>query len=153
MLDEIDWKIVDRLCHNGRIPLTELSEGMELSRVAIANRIEKLMQSGLLHIGAALDLERLNYQTFLIELQIPEKRQAAFKKLLAGSPQILQCFETTGRFNWLLVCVDKSAKELREFVEGSLKKFAEDCHIILASNPHGPDFTFKKLAKLCKNGI
>ena len=150
MLDDIDVRIIEKLSKNGRVSLTELSDGMELSRVAIANRIDKLLQNGLIHVGATINLEKLNYQTFIVELQISEKNLQAFKKLLSRSPQIIQGFETIGEFNWLLVCVDKSSKRLRQFIDSTLKKYADSCRVTIASVPHGPDFIHQKLSRVCK---
>lgn len=150
MLDDIDIKIIEKLSKDGRTSLTDLSNGMELSRVAIANRIEKLLQNGLLHVGVSVNLNKLNYQTFIVEMQVSEKRSPNFRKLLIKSPRILQSFETIGQYNWLLVCADKSSKNLRQFIESTLKKFADDCKITIASNPHGPDFTHNKSGKVCK---
>ena len=149
MLDTIDIKIIEKLGRNGRTSLTDLSDGMELSRVAIANRIDKLLQKELLHIGVSVNLEKLNYQTFIVELQVPAKQSPAFKKLLSKSSQILQCFEVTGQYNWLLICTDKSSKNLRQFIETTLKKYADDCRVTIASNPHGPEFAHHKSSKVC----
>jgi len=150
MLDDIDVKIIERLSKNGRVSLTDLSDGMDLSRVAIANRIEKLIQNNLLHIGVSVNLEKLNYQTFIVELQVSEKNSVNFRKLVSKSPQILQCFEVTGQFNWLLICSDKSSKNLRQFIESTLKKYSNDCKVTIASNPHGPEFTPCKISDVCK---
>ena len=51
MQDNLDTEIIEKLSKNGRISLTDLSEGMELSRVAVANRIEKLIQNDLLKVS------------------------------------------------------------------------------------------------------
>lgn len=151
MLDDIDIQIINKLSKNGRTSLTELSDGMSLSRVAIANRIDKLLQNNLLHIGVSVNLEKLNYQTFIVEMQVPANQTNSFKKLLNDSPQILQCFEVTGQYNWMLVCADKSSKNLRQFIESTLKKFAADCKVTIASNPHGPEFIHHKASKVCNN--
>ncbi|MBD3263264.1 AsnC family transcriptional regulator [Candidatus Woesearchaeota archaeon] len=151
MIDDIDIKIIERLSENGRLSLTNLSSGMELSRVAIANRIEKLLQNGLLHVGVSVNLEKLNYQTLIVELQVPKNKSIKFKKLLNQSPQIQHCFEVTGQYNWMLVCSDKSSKNLRQFIETTLKQLSDDCRVTMASNPCGPEFAHHKSAKVCKS--
>ena len=151
MIDDIDIKIIEQLSKNGRASLTNLSNGMELSRVAIANRIEKLLQNSLLHVGVSVNLEKLNYQTFIVEVQVADNNNSKFKKLVLQSPQIQHCYEVTGQFNWLLVCSDKSSKNLRQFVESTLKKYADDCKVTMASNPCGPEFAHHKSARICKN--
>lgn len=140
MLDAIDIKIVSRLVKNGRISLTELATGTDLSRVAIANRIEKLMQSGVLKVSALVNLEKLNYQTLIVELQIEKPKIQQFKKLITTESRVLQCFEIAGPFNFMLICAAKSNSHLRTFLEDTLKKFCKDCKVIISSNPVHPEF-------------
>ena len=134
MLDEIDVAIISKLMHNGRISLTELSEGTSLSRVAIANRIEKLAGQGVLKISALVNLEKLNYQTFLVELQIENKKIQQFKKIIRNFPQVIHCFEVIGPYNFMLICASKNNLELKGFVENNLKRFADDCKVLISSN-------------------
>ncbi|HKZ50078.1 MAG TPA: Lrp/AsnC family transcriptional regulator [Candidatus Nanoarchaeia archaeon] len=140
MLDDVDVKIISRLARDGRLSLTELSTGTNLSRVAIANRIEKLMQTGILSVRALVNLEKLNYQTLIMELQIDKSKISMFKKLILNEARVLQCFEITGPYNFLLVCAAQNNGHLRSFLEDTLKKFSKDCKVIISSNPIHPEF-------------
>jgi len=140
MLDTIDVKIISKLVKNGRISLTELASGTNLSRVAIANRIDRLMKLNVLKVSALVNLEKLNYQTLIIELQIDKSKVLQFKKLVSNEPKVLQCFEIAGPFNFMLVCAAKNNNYLRNFLEDTLKKFSKDCKVILSSNPIHPEF-------------
>jgi len=151
MLDRIDEHIIGRLSENGRISLTELSNGSELSRVAIANRIEKLMQAGLIRVSTLLNLEKLNYQTLIVELQVENQKRAEFKKIISECPKILQAFEVTGQYSHLLICSAKNNNLLRKFVEDVLKKYATDCKVTLASNPVANEFVHIKFRKECEH--
>lgn len=139
-MDDIDIKIISRLVHDGRISLTELSVGTNLSRVSIANRIEKLMESNVLRISALVNLEKLNYQTLIVELQIDKTKIPQFKSLVTKEPRVLQCFEIAGPYNFMLVCAAKNNGHLRSFLEDTLKKFCKDCKVIISSNPIHPEF-------------
>ncbi|MBI2040480.1 MAG: Lrp/AsnC family transcriptional regulator [DPANN group archaeon] len=144
MLDAIDLQILEKLADNGRISLTELSVNSELSRVAIANRIEKLLQNDLLRVSALLNLDRLNYQTLIVELQIDNGKKSEFKKLISDCPKVVQAFEITGQFNHLLVCSSKSSNSLRRFVDDVLKRYAKECKVTLSSNPIASGFVHIK---------
>jgi len=135
MIDGIDKQIIDKLSKNGRLSLTELSEGTGISRVAVASRIEKLEKAGLLKVCAALNLEKLNYQTLVVEMQVDQSKAIAFRKLVAVHPKVLHSFEVTGPFNYLLICTARNNQTLRHFIENELKKFARDCRVTLSSNP------------------
>lgn len=150
MLDAIDLQILEKLAENGRISLTELSSGSELSRVAIANRIEKLLQNDLLRVSALLNLDRLNYQTLIVELQIDNGKKVEFKKVISDCPKVVQAFEITGQFNHLLVCSSKSSNSLRRFVDDILKKYAKECQVTLASNPIASGFAHIKSQRECE---
>lgn len=140
MFDGIDRKIIGKLSKNGRLSLTEISEGTGISRVAVASRIDKLEKSGLLKVCAALNLEKLNYQTLLVELQVEKTKTAAFRKLVETNPRVLHCFEITGPFNHLLICSARNNQTLRVFIENELKKFAKDCRVTLSSNSMTPNY-------------
>ncbi len=151
MLDNIDEHIIEKLKSDGRTSLTDLSQGSELSRVAIANRIEKMHQSGVLRVSALLNLEKLNYQTLIVELQIPNEKKTEFRKIISDCSKVMQAFETAGQYNHLLICAAKNNNLLRKFVEDVLKKFATDCKVTLASNPIGSEFVHIKPAKRCEH--
>jgi len=150
MQDKLDIEIVNKLSKNGRISLTDLSTGIDLSRVAIANRIDKLMQSELLKVGAMLNLEKLNHQTLIVEMQVKNKIDE-FRNLLNACPKVLHSFEVSGPFNHLLICSAKGNKELRIFIETVLKKYGADCKVTLASNPLSPEFVHLKSSDACAN--
>ncbi len=146
MLDKIDIKIIHRLGKNGRISLTDLSAGMDLSRVAIANRIEKLVQSSIIRVGPLVNTQKLQYQTLIVELQVEKKEQ--FKQLIARCPRILHAFETMGPFSHLVVCVSKNNQSLKNFVENVLKQHASSCKVTLADSMQ--NFVPLKTAEGCK---
>ena len=151
MLDRIDIQIITKLSHNGRISLTDLSSGMELSRVAIANRIDKLMQQKILKVHGSLNLNKLNYQTLVVELQIDSKNNEEFRKVIKTCPKVISSFEIAGKFNHMVICAGKNNNELRYFIENVLKKYATDCNVKLASNPHAPEFVHLHPENICKN--
>jgi Lrp/AsnC family leucine-responsive transcriptional regulator len=135
MIDSIDRQIIGKLSKDGRLSLTELSEGTGISRVAVASRIDKLEKTGLLKVCATLNLEKLNYQTLVVEMQVDKSKTIAFRKLVATHPKVLHSFEITGPFNYLLICTAKNNQNLRHFIEDELKRFAKDCKVTLSSNP------------------
>ncbi len=144
MLDAVDIKIISKLAQNGRISLTELASGTNLSRVAIANRIDRLMASNVLKVSALVNLEKLNYQTLLVELQVDKPRIPQFRKLISTESKVLQCFEIAGQFNFMLVCAAQNNSHLRIFIEDTLKKYCKDCKVILSSNPAHSEFVSLK---------
>ncbi|MEK6923342.1 MAG: Lrp/AsnC family transcriptional regulator [Nanoarchaeota archaeon] len=144
MLDDIDRQIISKLAKDGRLSLTNLSEGMDISRVAIATRIDKLIEADILKISASLNLDKLNYQTLIVEMQVPKKQQEEFMKVISINAKVLNCFEVSGQYNYLLICSAKNNNNLRRFIEHDLKKFADDCRVTLSSNPIYPAYVHLK---------
>ena len=151
MLDRIDLQIINKLSHNGRISLTDLSSGMDLSRVAIANRIEKLIQQNILKVHSSVNLNKLNYQTLIVELQIDKKKSESFKKVIKRCPKVIGSFEIAGQFNHLIICSSKNNNELRNFIENVLKKFSSNCNVKLSSNPDPSEFVHLHSFEKCEN--
>jgi len=145
MLDDIDLKIIQKLTRDGRLSLTELSEGLNISRVSVASRIEKLTVAGLLQVSACVNLDKLNFQTLLVELQVEKEKITTFKRIIENEPRVVNSFEITGPYNFLLVCAAKNNAMLRQFIENELKKFARDCKVTLSSNPQNPGFVRVKM--------
>jgi len=161
MLDPIDVQIINKLNNNGRVSLTELAEDINLSRVAIANRIEKLIQNDVMQVAASINLEKLHYNTLIVRLQIEKQNIDKVKKIIKTCPKVLFSLEMTGNHNLLLVCTDKNSTGLRDFIEHVLKPCAEECKVSLASNPFTPRFVHLKTASCesceykedCNNGV
>lgn len=149
MLDEIDIQIIHKLARDGRISLTELSQGMEISRVAVASRIEKLIEHRMLRVSGQLNLSKLNYQTFVVEVQADKDREMKFRKLLEVCPKILFSFRITGgNFNHLLVCADETNEKLSNFIENTLKPFITNYNIKIL-NTTSPEFVSIKSKEFC----
>lgn len=149
MLDNTDLQIISRLSNNGRISLTDLSTHVDISRVAVANRIEKLITHNVLRISASINLEKLSYQTLIVELQIDREKLEPFKKAIENCSHVLHSFEITGAFNYLLICAGKDNNSLRIFID-SAKKFSNDCKVTIASNPQTPSYAQLKSPEACK---
>jgi len=161
MLDPIDLQIINKLNGNGRISLTELAEDINLSRVAIANRIEKLIQNEFLQVHASLNLEKLHYNTLIVQLQVEKEKIERVKQLVEACPKVLLSLELTGNYNLLIVCVDKNSTGLRNFIEHVLKPHCTDCQVTLSSNPFTPKYIHLKTLDCekcghkedCHNGV
>lgn len=59
-LDEIDRRLIDRLRGDPRVTFSHLADDVQLSSVAIANRVRRLRDSGVLVIGAILEPSALD---------------------------------------------------------------------------------------------
>lgn len=63
-LDKIDWRILEELQNDGRIPLATLGKRIGLSQPAVSERVKRLESVGVIEGYSA----RVNYQAVGLEL-------------------------------------------------------------------------------------
>ncbi|MCB1386067.1 MAG: Lrp/AsnC family transcriptional regulator [Nitratireductor sp.] len=106
-IDEIDRKILRELARDGRVSNLVLAERVGLSPSATSRRLGELEQSGVIRgYRAMLDRETLGYG-FLAYVTVglnqhTKAAQAAFEVAMAQAPQVRECHNVTGVFEYLL---------------------------------------------------
>jgi len=115
-LDGVDWQALIELQRDGRITLSDLSEALNLSRAAVTERVRHLEQIGAIRGYTAILSPRalgLGVLAFIgVVMEHPRFRDQ-FLKLVAETPEILECHHVTGEFDYLLKvrCRDTDALE------------------------------------------
>ena len=115
-LDQIDLHILAELQADGRMTNQALSERVGLSARPCLERVRRLERDGLiLRYQAVLDLRRLQscitvLAQIALEHQGRHSRQL-FERRLANSPEVVECFEVSGEFDYIakLICPDVDA--------------------------------------------
>ncbi len=97
-LDAIDHKIISELSTDGRVSFAELGRRTSLSSPAVAERVKRLEQAGVITgYRAEIDPRALGYQLTAIVRVKPAVRQLAkIAELAAEIPQIEECLRITG---------------------------------------------------------
>ena len=97
-LDETDRQIIGELSRDGRISLAELGRRVSLSSPAVAERVKRLEQAGVITgYRAEIDPRALGYQLTAIVRVKPAVRQLSkIAELAAKVPQIEECLRITG---------------------------------------------------------
>ena len=57
-LDAVDKQIIERLQEDGRLPYTRLAAAVGLSEAAVRQRVQRLVESGVMQIVAVTDHSR-----------------------------------------------------------------------------------------------
>jgi Lrp/AsnC family leucine-responsive transcriptional regulator len=98
VLDPTDRQIIRELSLNGRIPFAELGRRVSLSSPAVAERVRRLEQAGVITgYRAEIDPRALGYQLTAIVRVKPAVRQLSkIAELAADIPQIEECLRITG---------------------------------------------------------
>jgi Lrp/AsnC family leucine-responsive transcriptional regulator len=97
-LDATDYRIIDELIADGRISLAELGRRVSLSSPAVAERVKRLEQGGVITgYRAEIDPRALGYQLTAIVRVKPAVRQLSkIAAAAADIPQIEECLRITG---------------------------------------------------------
>ena len=97
-LDPIDHKIIAELSADGRVSFAELGRRTNLSSPAVAERVKRLEQAGVITgYRAEIDPQALGYQLTAIVRVKPAVRQLSkIADLAAEIPEIEECLRITG---------------------------------------------------------
>ena len=140
-MDNVDRKIVKLLQDNARMPLKAIAEDVFMSSPAVAARIERLQEAGIL-IGfhALVDETRLGYPVkAFISLEMEPLQKPEFYPLIKAIPNVLECNCVTGQYSMLIKVCYKDTNELDEFIN-ELQRFGKTSTQIVFStsvNPRG----------------
>ncbi|MZP30943.1 winged helix-turn-helix transcriptional regulator [Heliobacterium undosum] len=119
MYDAVDCRILQHLQRNGRVTQTELASLVGLSSPAVAERIKKLEEKGVIQgFQARLNPKALDLGlTAFISLRLdhPNSYQQ-FVEQIVGCPYILECHRVTGEDGFLLKIRVKDTMELEQIL-------------------------------------
>lgn len=75
VIDDIDYKIINELAINARIPLIDLAEKLNCSSQSVNYRINNLIKSGVIKaFRVDIDLSKLNLQKFKVDIYLKEHK-------------------------------------------------------------------------------
>ncbi|MBD3172374.1 AsnC family transcriptional regulator [Candidatus Bathyarchaeota archaeon] len=115
-LDEIDNKIVDMLLMDSRTPLSHISREVGISSPAIRERVNKLMQKGIIkRFSTIIDYKKLGLGlTAFIGLSMDESRccQEEVFTELENIPRVLEAHFTNGEEDILVKLVTENTETL-----------------------------------------
>lgn len=135
-LDSIDQQIVSILATDGRITFAELGRRTSLSAPAVAERVKRLEQAGVITgYRADIDPQALGYQLTAIVRVKPAVRQLSkIAELAQEIPEISECHRITGEDCFFIKLHLGSIEELPEVLDRFLL-YGETATSIVNSTP------------------
>lgn len=136
VMDRIDKKLLRLLQENARYSLKQLSEKVFLSSPAVAARIQKLEDDGIISgYHADISLDKMGYHiTAFINLEMTPKQKAEFLPFIAKVPNVIECNTVSGNYSMLMKVSFPSTSDLDVFI-GQLQKFGHTETQIVFSVP------------------
>ena len=126
-LDELDHRLVDLLQRDGRATQLELSRAVGLSQPAVAERIRKLEERGVITgYTARVDASKLgkDITAFIgVSVEHPKYFEGFAKKVLA-LPDILECHRVAGQDSYILKVKTANTKTLDSLLVETLRTIA-----------------------------
>lgn len=135
-MDHIDRRLIDLLLVEGRASYADLGRRLGLSAPAIAERIAKLEDAGIITgYGARIDRRALGYGTeCLISLRLHSTSQGPVLKKLEALPQLLACHRITGEDCLMLRVAVRDMGELESLID-QLNQFGMSRTVVVLSTP------------------
>ena len=118
-IDNTDRKILELLQEDGRIAASHIADKLNISIPTVTERIKKLQDSGIIQgIHAVLDPKKLNLDVSALITVISES-SIHYKKFIQSvekTPEVIQCFSTTGNGSHSLLVVTRNSHSLEELL-------------------------------------
>ena len=136
-LDETGWRILDALQENARVPFSELGRRVGLSAPAVAERVRRMEDAGLITgYRAELALDKLGFPIVaIIRVAAPEEKCARLKALVQSLAEVLECHHVTGSDAYVLRVVASSMKHLESVIEAVARHGGTPATSVVLSSP------------------
>lgn len=123
-LDKLDEQILKLIAPNARLPFLEVARICGVSGAAIHQRIQKLVNLGILKGSLfILDPEKLGYETSAylgLFLKDTEKQPEVIKKL-ESIPEVVECYATTGKYDLFIKVFARNNTHLMRIIQEKLQ--------------------------------
>jgi len=135
-LDQIDRRIVGELVADGRLSMAELGRRVSLSPPAVAERVKRLEEGGVITgYHAEVDPRSIGYQmTAIVRVRPAPGQLPRIPEVAAGMPQIGECHRITGEDCFYLTLHLRSIDELSALLDRFLV-YGQTTTSIINSSP------------------
>lgn len=120
-LDKVDLQILRTLQQNARLTTKELASRVSLSSTPVFERLKRLEGNGYIKkYIAVLDADKLN-QGFIVYCNVKMNRLSRdiaknFTEIVRNIPEVTECYNVSGSFDYLLKIHAPNMKYYQEFV-------------------------------------
>lgn len=123
-IDKLDKKILGILSENARLPFKDVAEECGVSRAAIHQRVQHLVENGVI-TGSSFEInpKSLGYTTCTyvgMDLERGSMYREVVERLLA-IPQVVECHFTTGPYTMLVKLYAKDNEQLMNLINERLQ--------------------------------
>jgi len=115
-LDDTDWRILTELQRNGRVSFADLARGVAMSPSAVAERVRRLEEAGVISgYRAVVSADRVGLGILaFVRLRYPTGNYRPFHALLDSTPEIVEAHHVTGEDCFVLKVLARSMGHLEQ---------------------------------------
>jgi len=138
-IDRTDRRIIGELVEDGRISLAELGRRVNLSPPAVAERVKRLEQAGIVTgYRAEIDVRKLGYAlTSIVRVKPSPGQLSRIPELAEQIPEVAECHRITGEDCFLMKVHVADIQALENTLDRFLM-FAQTTTSIIQSSPVPP---------------
>lgn len=135
--DEIDKRLLEELIEDGRISYVELAEKVNLSRVAVKDRIESLKNKGIIEkFSVVINSEKIGKRvSAFFDVDVEPHRLQEVAENLASNPNVASIYQMTGPSTLHMHVLVEDFKMLELFINNELYSVhgitRVDSHVII----------------------
>jgi Lrp/AsnC family transcriptional regulator, leucine-responsive regulatory protein len=135
-LDRTDWQLLAELQRDGRSTYAELARAVAMSPSAVAERVRRLEEAGVISgYRAAVEPERVGLTVMaFVRLRYPTGNYRPFHALLDSTPEIVEAHHVTGEDCFVLKVLARSMRHLEE-VTGRISGLGSVTTSVVYSSP------------------
>ena len=123
-IDDLDRQILNIITKNARIPFKDIAEDCEVSRAAIHQRVQRLIDTGVIvGSGYHVNPKTLGYQTCTyIGIKLEKgSMYATVVPELEKIPEVVECHFTTGPYTMLIKLYARDNQHLMELLNDKIQ--------------------------------
>jgi Lrp/AsnC family transcriptional regulator, leucine-responsive regulatory protein len=122
MLDPIDNHILERLTQNSRISYTDLAKEVNLSSVAVKDRIDRLVNQGIIEqFSIVINAEKLGKKiSAYLELEVEPSHLNHIVEVLKENERVAVLYEMTGPCILHIHILVENLEEMERFMHESI---------------------------------
>lgn len=128
-LDGVDLKIIQALFEDGRTPFVEIAQKTSLGPVGIKNRVEKLIDDGILKIQGLLNIEKVCSVSAHIGIETDNKTISRLIERFKKSPLVYHLAKASGRYNLIISIAAPDLKAIENFISKEIRRDFRIKHI------------------------
>ena len=136
LLDNVGWQLLVALQEDARLTFAELGRRVSLSLPAVAERVRKLEEAGIISgYRAEIDAKKMGLPvTAFVRLHTSHTQYPAFILMVENQPEIMECHHLAGVDSFLIKVVVSDIEHLERLIT-RLNRFGQTTTSIVLSSP------------------